>query len=98
MPLPQAWRRAGRFPVAAALVGLVFATCGTALGQLRDSFEGPERTWQIAKESDCGVRVLAHDRPYGESHSGPACEHFHLVAGSGTFLPLVHSIGRAPII
>jgi hypothetical protein len=98
MPYALAWRRADRFRALAALVCLAWATCQTASGQLRDSFEGPERTWQIAKEADCGVRVLAHDRPYRESHSGQACEHFRLVAGSGTFLPLVHSVGRAPII
>src|SRR6478672_4867558 len=71
---------------------------GIARAQLRDSFEGPERTWQISKEADCGVRVLAHDRPYRDSHSGQACEHFQLTVGNGTFLPLVHSIGRAPLI
>src|SRR5437868_4424927 len=69
-----------------------------ALAQLRDSFEGPERTWQISKEADCGVRVLAHDRPYRESHSGQACERFRLTVGNGTFLPVVHPIGRAPLI
>src|SRR5262245_6310395 len=50
----------------------------TALPQLRDSFEGPERTWQISKDADCGVRVLVHDRPFRESHSGQSCEHFRL--------------------
>jgi hypothetical protein len=74
------------------------ALASLAQGQLRDSFEGPERTWQISKEADCGVRVQAHDRPYRESHSGQACEHFRLTVASGTFLPLVHSIGRAPLI
>src|SRR5438034_1845729 len=77
-------------------VWLFIAT--TAHAQLRDSFEGPERTWQVSKEANCGVRVLAHDRPFRESHSGQACEHFRLTVGNGTFLPLVHSIGRAPLI
>lgn len=90
---PQACRR-----TMAAVVLLSIAGGTSAWGQLRDSFEGPERTWQIANEADCGVRILAHDRPYRESHSGQACEHFRLVVGSGTMLPLVHSIGRAPII
>src|SRR5437867_1471191 len=71
---------------------------GTAHAQLLDSFERPERTWQISKEANCGVRVLAHDRPLRESHSGQACEHFRLTVGNGTFLPLVHSIGSAPLI
>lgn len=75
--------------------GLVL-DCG--LAQLRDSFEGPERTWQLAKEADCGVRVLAHERTYREAHSGQASEHFQLVLGNGTFVPLVHAIGRAPVI
>jgi hypothetical protein len=76
----------------------VFLLVPPARAQLRDSFEGRDRTWQISKEADCGVRVLAHDRPYRESHSGQACEHFQLAVGNGTFLPLVHSIGRAPLI
>ena len=77
---------------------LVLGASAPASAQLRDSFEGPERTWQISKEADCGVRVVVHDRPLRESHSGQACEHFRLTVGNGTFLPLVHSIGRAPLI
>jgi hypothetical protein len=77
---------------------LVLGTSAPVAAQLRDSFEGPDRTWQISKEANCGVRVLVHDRPLRESHTGQACEHFQLQAGNGTFLPLVHSIGRAPII
>ncbi|MBW8884650.1 MAG: hypothetical protein JF612_07705, partial [Planctomycetia bacterium] len=42
--------------------------------------------------------MVAHDRPLRESHSGQSCEYFRLTVGSGTFLPLVHSIGRAPLI
>jgi hypothetical protein len=74
------------------------AVAATTHAQLRDSFERPERTWQISKEANCGVRVLVHDRPFRESHSGQSCEHFQLTVGNGTFLPLVHSIGRAPLI
>lgn len=75
---------------------LLGQTCGWA--QLRDSFEGPERTWQLSKDADCGVRVLAHERTYREAHSGQASEHFQLVLGNGTFVPLVHPIGRTPVI
>src|SRR5262245_33425504 len=82
--------------LAAAAAWLALAA--TALAQLRDSFEGPDLTWQISKEADCGVRILAHDRPYRDAHTGQASEHFRLTVGQGTFLPLVHSIGRAPII
>jgi hypothetical protein len=78
---------------------ILAAVPSAAPAQLRDSFEVPaERTWQISKEADCGVRVLAHDRPYRDSHSGQACEHFRLTVGNGTFLPIVHPIGRAPLI
>src|SRR5262245_56791281 len=70
----------------------------TARPQLRDSFEGPELTWQLTKEADCGVRILAHDRPLRESHSGQSSEHFRLTVGNGTFVPLVTPIGRAPLI
>src|SRR5689334_23555305 len=83
--------------------GLTVATfllclASAAFAQLRDSFEGPDLTWQISKEADCGVRILTHDRPYRDAHSGQASEHFRLSVGQGTFLPLVHSIGRAPVI
>ena len=82
-----------------ALLPLIwFFLAQTAAAQLRDSFEGPERTWQISKDADCGVRVQVHDRPLRESHSGQSSEHFRLTVGQGTFLPIVHSIGRAPLI
>lgn len=85
------------------LTFLVACTCsvclsGVASGQLRDSFEGPDRTWQLLNEADCGVRVLAHERRYRDSHSGQGCEHFQMLVGNGTFLPVVHPIGRAPLI
>src|SRR5262245_24414180 len=86
-----------RFAHAPYLLSWLVLTA-TAEAQLRDSFEGPERTWQISKEADCGVRVLLHDRPFREAHSGQASEHLRLTVGQGTFLPLVHSIGRAPVI
>jgi hypothetical protein len=71
---------------------------GTASAQLRDSFEGPDLTWNISKEADCGVRILTHERSFREAHSGQRAEHFRLTVGQGTFLPLVHPIGRAPLI
>jgi len=81
---------------------LAVAACvslaASAAGQLRDSFEGADLTWQVSKESDCGVRILEHDRPYRDAHSGQASERFRLAVGQGTFLPLVHSIGRSPVI
>lgn len=95
-------RRKGAFRCAHApyapfvIAWLAFTT--SALAQLRDSFEGRELTWQLSKEADCGVRVLTHDRPYRESHSGQSCEHFQLAVSNGTFLPLVTPIGRAPLI
>src|SRR6478736_4095986 len=70
----------------------------TASAQLRDSFEGLDLTWKISKEADCGVRILTHDRSIREAHSGQSSEHFQLTVGQGTFLPLVHPIGRAPLI
>ncbi len=70
----------------------------SAPAQLRDSFEGPDLTWHISKEADCGVRVVAHDRPFRDAHSGQSAEHFRLTVGQGTFLPIVHPIGRAPLI
>src|SRR5262245_54085866 len=81
-----------------ALVAVTLSSAAIAVGQLRDSFERPEVTWQISKEADCGVRILAHDRPYRDAHSGQASERFRLAVGQGTFLPLVHPVGRAPVI
>jgi hypothetical protein len=83
-----------RFVALLALLG----AAQTSPAQLRDSFERPELTWQLSKEADCGVRIVAHDRPLRESHSGQASEHFQLNVGNGTFVPLVTPIGRAPLI
>jgi hypothetical protein len=77
----------------------IFACFNASAGaQLRDSFEGPDRTWQLTSEADCGVRVLAHDRSYSDARTGQSSEHFRLTVGNGTFVPVVHTIGRAPII
>src|SRR5438067_1726620 len=93
------WRAARERAACGLLALLVF--CGaadSAAAQLRDSFEGSDRTWQISSDADCGVRVLAHDRSYSDAHGGQASEHFRLTVGNGTFVPLVHPIGRAPLI
>lgn len=87
-----------RFPQACCGLAIWLCLAATGPAQLRDSFEGPDLSWQISKEADCGVRILAHDRPFREAHSGQASEHFRLSVGQGTFLPLVHAIGRAPVI
>src|SRR5689334_2546747 len=65
--------------------------------QLRDSFEAPQPSWSL-KQADCGVRELLHERTYREAHSGQTSEHFRLVVGTGTFVYLAQSIGRAPLI
>ena len=66
-------------------------------GQLRDAFEGPQATWTLNR-ADCGVRLLAQERTYRESHGGQASEHLRLAVGNGTFVYLTQSIGRAPVI
>jgi hypothetical protein len=70
----------------------------TSKSQLRDSFEGPQPTWSLTREADCGVRELAHDRSFRDSRSGQASEHFRLQVGNGTYVYLAQSIGRAPVI
>lgn len=92
--------------VARQRISLVAAGCWLAMlvwliqpakGQLRESFEAPQPTWQLA-EADCGVKVIAHDRTYRESHSGNGSEHLRLTLGNGTFVHLSHRIGKVPLI
>lgn len=80
--------------VAVALLAII--PC-PALAQFRDTFEGPQATWSLT-QADCGVRELAHERTYRDSHGGQASEHFRLSVGSGTFVFLTQPIGRAPVI
>jgi hypothetical protein len=80
-------------PSAAALLLLA----APAVGQFRDSLEGPEPTW-VLKGADCGVKQLAHLRDYRQSHAGQASEHVRLAVGEGTFVYLVLPIGKAPVI
>src|SRR5687767_1255210 len=70
---------------------------GRLQAQLRDSFEAPQPSWSL-KQADCGVRELLHERSFREAHSGQASEHFRLMVGTGTFVYLAQSIGRAPLI
>ena len=64
---------------------------------MRDAFEGPQATWTLNR-ADCGVKLLAQERTYRESHGGQASEHLRLAVGNGTFVYLTQSIGRAPVI
>src|SRR5687768_1568299 len=84
-------------PLAINLAILLYSAA-PATAQLRDSFEGPQPTWSLTREADCGVRELAHDRSFRESRSGQASEHFRLQVGNGTYVYLAQSIGRAPVI
>jgi hypothetical protein len=93
-------RRSGAFRCAHAPYLAIAWLClgGPAFAQLRDSFETPQATWTL-READCGVRVLAPpSRIYRDAHGGQACENVRLAMGNGTFVYLVHAIGRAPLI
>ena len=69
-----------------------------AAAQLRDSFETPDRTWQL-RDSDCrGVWTRLHERTPREARSGQSSEHLRLEVGAGTFVYLAQPIGRAPLI
>ncbi len=83
--------------VASWLLVLGVWSARPVMGQLRESFESPQPTWQLA-EADCGVKVLAHDRTYRDSHSGNGSEHLRLALGNGTFVHLSYRIGKVPLI
>jgi hypothetical protein len=84
-------------PLAVVAVALLATLPCPALAQFRDTFEGPQATWSLT-QADCGVRELAHERTYRDSHGGQASEYFRLSVGSGTFVFLTQPIGRAPVI
>lgn len=69
----------------------------TANGDFHESFESAEPTWRLA-DTDCGVRVVAHQRSFETSHSGHGSEHVRLHAGWGTYAHLIHQIPRGRVI
>ncbi|MEX2175822.1 MAG: hypothetical protein WD872_15770 [Pirellulaceae bacterium] len=83
--------------ILAGALGVWTLLVAPVAAQLRDSFEGPQATWTL-KEADCGVSVLIQERSYRQSHGGQASEHLRLAVGSGTFVYLTQSIGRAAMI
>jgi len=91
-------RPLSRFLRLSVLVATWLFLSGISAAQLRDSFEGPQPTWSLTREADCGVRELVHDRSFRDSRSGQASEHFRLQVGNGTYVYLAQSIGRTPII
>jgi hypothetical protein len=82
-----------------ALLAMALVVClgEQARAQLRDAFEGPQATWTLS-QADCGVKLIAQERTYRQSHGGQASEHIRLFVGNGTFVYLTQPIGRAPVI
>ncbi len=93
----SAQNRPSPLRAAGLAAALALCACGSAVGQLRDAFEGPQATWTLSR-ADCGVKLLAQERTYRQSHGGQASEHLRLAVGNGTFVYLTQSIGRAPVI
>ena len=83
--------------VAAWAALLAAGLTSSAAGQIRDSFESPQPSWRLS-EADCGVRVLAQQRTFRDAHSGHGCEFLRLAVGSGTYVHISHSMGKAPVI
>lgn len=76
---------------------LVLGLISVAQAQLREAFESPQISWRL-KEADCGVRVLAQQRTFRESHGGSGCEYLRLSVGNGSYVYVTHPIGKAAII
>jgi hypothetical protein len=68
-----------------------------AHAQYRETFEGPETSWQLA-DHDGQVRVLRHARTYDQAREGLASEHLRLQVGPGTYVHWSHAVPRAMVI
>lgn len=101
LPLPARGDFAGRHWRAVLLRAVALAIAlsvgSAARGQLRESFEAPTASWTLA-QADCGVKRVLQKRTFRDSHSGNGCERLRLHVGTGSFVYLTHSIGKAPVI
>jgi hypothetical protein len=80
--------------VAALIVGL---DAQKAVAQFRESFESTIPSWRL-READCGVRRIAQERTFLQSHSGNGSEYLRLGIGNGTYVRLAHPVGKAAVI
>ena len=71
------------------VVSLIAASL--ARGDILESFESPEPTWQFA-DSDCALQKLQHVRTFEHSYSGTASEHFKFLSSRGTYVHLAQPI------
>lgn len=78
-------------------LALVLWAAVPAQAQLRDSFETAFNAWKLAG-ADCGVKLLAQEHSFRESHSGQSSEFLKLQAGAGSFIHLSYAVGQAPVI
>src|SRR5258706_27237 len=76
---------------------LAFAAPPFGVAQFREGFESPLPSWGF-READCGVRQLAHERTFQESHSGNGSEYLRLGVGKGSYIRVAHPIGKAALI
>ena len=98
---PRPSLRAFRAQLFATTLAVLFAGIVTqkATAQFRESFESTVPSWRL-READCsGVRLLAQQRTFQQSHSGNGCEYLRLtVVGNGTYVRLAQPIGKAAVI
>jgi hypothetical protein len=73
------------------------ATAASAQGLFRLDFEGPEPSWRSGG-GDAPHALAAHQRLQGAAHSGQACEHVRLSAGSGSHVYLEQKVDAARVI
>ncbi len=76
---------------------VLFLLSSVVSADVRDSFEGPDNSWQLA-DHDCTLRLLQHRRALGQAHSGQASEHVQFYAGSGSYVHLVSPVAASPVI
>lgn len=75
----------------------VFATPrAAAQGTFRESFEGPEHSWQ---QGDADTRYrIEQRRAQGSAHSGDWSETIRIQASNGSFIHLTHRVPEARVI
>ena len=81
----------------AVAVGVLSLVSQAAQAQLRNSYEGPETCWKLS-DHDCTLRVLQHQRAFGQAHSGQTSEHLQFYAGAGTYVHFVSPLPASRII
>jgi hypothetical protein len=93
------WRTISkRFPLRYFCALMLFVACPLIThAQFRDTFESTQSAWSLAA-ADAGVKVLSQERTFRQSRSGSGSEYLRLAVGTGTYVHLTYSLGKAPVI